>query len=159
MANKKFKNGDTLDRSSLTTDFAMAYVSNPSNNISATTTDVTQYINPIVYGNYTINTSTGKFYIKDTELLETGGLICGYKAMTAYIRVYNSDGSFYQDMSSCQSNPGGNLYHTFALPCQYMKLDKTKEYYAMLRVSGYQTNATLNGGYGESSYIYVKKIK
>lgn len=158
--NKKFKDNNTLDRSSVTCDLAFGYVSNSSNPLEDSVTKViTEYHNKIILRSYNIS-NDGKFYIKDTELLEVGGHICGSRPIGAYIRVYNIDGTTFKDSKTTQSNPGGNLYFAMTLSPEFIKLDKTKEYYTTLNVYGYNTNAAdLNAGYGASSFMYCRKIK
>lgn len=160
MANKKFKDNNTLDRNSITCDLAIAYVANQSNPLeNGVTKEFTQFTNPTTLGDYSIS-SDGKFIIKNTELLEVGGHICGTRPTGCYIRVYNADGTLFKDSSINQSNPGGNLYFTLTISPEFITLDKTREYYATLRAYGYNTDAAdVNTGYGQSSFMYCRKIK
>lgn len=160
MANKKFKDNNTLDRNSITCDLAIAYVANQSNPLeNGVTKEFTQFINPIILGDYSIS-NDGKFMIKNTELLEIGGHICGTRAIGCYIRICNIDGTIFKEGKTTQSNPGGNLYFALTISPEFITLDRTKEYYATLRAYGYNTNAAdVNAGYGQSSFMYCRKIK
>lgn len=111
--------------------------------------------------NIKYNASGGNVKIEaGVRAIEISGMICGHGKANCYIMLTDETGkqlNSFQTMGILEQ-PSGNLYWKQNLsPCVY-KLNPGLVHYVELYASGYNDTFTLNTGFGNSSWLQVKRL-
>lgn len=127
------------------------------------TTTVVGWTSPISVGDYIADTTNNCLIIKNTSILQLGGLLSG--SGYAWGRFIVIDTSTNEELAINYYNGvlyqfGGNGFWSAPLAPLITQLDKTKEYKVQLRISAYNSTFSMNSGFSESgTYMWAKKIK
>lgn len=125
-------------------------------------TTIEGWTSPINVGDYIADTTNNCLIIKNTSILQLGGLLAG--SGYAWARFELTDTTNNEEVSLDYNNGvlyqfGGNGYWASPLPPLVTKLDKTKIYKVKLSIAGYGANYAMNRGFDENgTYMWAKKI-
>lgn len=122
----------------------------------------TDYRTNYNYGAIYCDIQNGKIVIppNSADYIRVSGYIGGNGSTQAFISVYNDENNVAIATTLSLYQPTGNKYVSGPITSKVIKIpDKSKTYYVKMTIIAYNTDFTLNDGFGsEASYICVEKI-
>lgn len=122
----------------------------------------TDYRTNYNYGAIYCDIQNGRIVIppNSADYIRVSGYIGGNGSTQAFISVYNDENNVAIATTLSLYQPTGNKYVSGPITSKVIKIpDKSKTYYAKMTIIAYNTNFTLNDGFGsEASYMCVEKV-